>query len=150
MSGGSITHTEMKFEVIRHNIKATRDLISSTSSFSWSITNKYGGNLNTSYIVGVYGRVITPFTGIAGPVYLSIADESASYVILDKTNVMIARTDSVLFSHCPTIAMLHVECQQYPRYQYACSTPVVTIASDSGNLSSLTAGEVEIILVTLV
>lgn len=150
MSGKTIVSTSMKYEIIKHNIRATRDFGASSSTYTWTVTNKYGGNLTSDYLVTVYGRVVAPFTGIEGPVYVEIADSDKTYTMLSKVNLKEARADGILFTHCPVLDDLSRKCQQYPGHSFAYASPVVTFTSESGNLSDLTAGEIEIILVTLV
>jgi len=101
----------------------------------------WGGR--TGYMVGIYGRVVTAFTGITGPVTIEVGFEGSTDAIIGKNDLGIEReligrpVDAKWF--CATRDTV-----------YNLPSPIVTFTSASGNLASLTAGRVEIVVVHLV
>jgi len=151
MSTKTIQSTEMKWDLIKHNIRGTRDLDTAGTTFTWTITDLFGNNLSASYLVGIFGRVATTFAGVTGPLWMEIGSSDDSDSIMQRINLLGARNNQQLFCHMP-MGYPWLICEQNTpaKYQYMTSSPIVTITSDSGNLEDLTTGELEIVLVRLV
>ena len=52
------------------------DFTATGTSLTLGIPNATGGNSNLEYLVGLYGKVVTPFAGITGPLVMQIGDDT--------------------------------------------------------------------------
>lgn len=139
---------ELKLESVAYTLTSAADLNVAATSTTWTMTNLFGGNLTTGYIVGIYGRIVTPFAGIAGPLWMEIGDAVKTDSIMPRISLMVAKANQVLFSHFPMDFPV-VACEQFPLYRYSMTAPIVTFTSSSGNLEDLTGGIVELVLINL-
>jgi len=146
----------MELVATLHTINAVRDFSGSTSTFTWTVKTLTGGTLVVNYMIGIYGRIAQAFAGIAGPVWFEIGDADNSDCYMPRMNLLASRRDQELFSRGSLMALRTdaspkvYSCVNYPPYRYSPATPILTFTSDSGNLSSLTAGELEIVVPHLV
>jgi len=99
----------------------------------------------TDYVIGMYGRITTAFAG-ATTMTMKIGTTTSDDIIMKEQSLMVVGN---LFPHlitgrlnCPASYMFE------GKYDYA--APIITFTSTGVNLSSLTAGEVELVVMHLV
>jgi len=93
------------------------------------------------YIMDIQGRVVTAFTGITGPIRVKIGFAgSTEHIMADQT----IDTAGVLFPSDK--GMYHNFFCARRTMLYGMPQIIITFTSDSGNLSDMTAGEVEFLV----
>lgn len=147
----TVTQREMKWALTSYQIRATRDFGASTSEFTYTLAGPSGEPLVTGYVIGVYGKITQAFAGITGPVFLTIGNSDDSECNMASMNLLASYAGQELFSHRDTIVDYRVHiCHHFPTYRHNMKTPILTFTSVSGNLSDLTAGEIEIVIPHLI
>lgn len=125
------------------------DFTASGTSLTLGIPNESGGNSNLEYLVGLYGRVVTPFVGIAGPLILQIGDSTIADSIMFGVNLITAVQGQELPIHTKLSSPQIVSCENYPRAIHNPGIPWMTLTSSDGNLVDLTEGYFELAVVNL-
>lgn len=132
---------KMRWDLKRYTWVGGRDLdVASTTT-----TGLIGGG-TSGYVTGMYGKIVTAFTGILGPVYAEIGTS-------DDSNCMMLRADlaqtGYLFIHLlEDLWFCNKGTKRDSRNDL--ESPIITFTSLSGNLEDLTAGWIEIVKVILV
>jgi len=140
-------HINMQVKPTMHRLTYSDISIADTTN-TWTFTNLYGDNLSSDYLIGMYGRILVPFAGITGPLYMEIGEVEDTDSMMGKIELLTALAGQELFSNFPIETQSH-GCKYSQRSRHGRPAPIVTFTSDSGNLSSLTAGWLELILVSL-
>jgi len=137
---------ETKIESFMFNVSYS-DITDSGLTKTLNIPNYFGGNSNIEYLLGIYGRVVTPFAGINGSVVMEIGDSTNANYIMAGVNLVLAAIDQELPTHKGNSSL--VMCENYLKVLHHPNIPVMTFTSSKDALSGLTAGVVELVVVNL-
>jgi len=141
---------EMKWNIIRYAFNGGKDLQTADTSLTWSLPTTWGGD--AGYLIGIHGRVSVAFSGIAGPVYMEMGTSTSdTNNIMPRQNLNAAR-DLVIMPP-PYLDVADTQwafCNRTVNTRYNLTSPTIKFISDSGNLEDLTAGRVEIVIVSIV
>ena len=100
----------------------------------------------SNYVIGMYGRIVTAFAGTPTAVTMKMGLTADDDIVMKEQSLLVKAN---LFPHlitgrvnCPSSYMFE------GKFDY--SAPYITFTSTGGNLSTLTAGEVELVVMHLV
>lgn len=142
--------TRMKWDL--RNYEISYSAMSGTSD-SYDFVGSLDENMPSGFIVGIFGRIVTPFAGIKGPLNMEIGTSGDTDMIMPKFNLIGARANQRLFTRASqedgpweTAA----QCMNALNYAYNTSQLRITLTSESGSMSNLTAGRVDIVIASLI
>ena len=130
---------KMKWEIMRYSWEGGKDLLVASTTCTMGLP-LWGG---TGYLMRVFGRVVTAFSGITGPVTIEVGFDI-------KTDAIIAANDLSRVGELIGSGQVGSKgfCERREIF-YDPPSPIVTFTSSSGNLEDLTAGRVELIVLHL-
>jgi len=127
----------MKWSIKRINWVGGKDLDAEATSFTYTVPT-YAG-----YLTGITGRVIAAFSGITGPVTISVGYTGNTEALIMASDLSVVG-EFLGPGHLPEAGGKFFCTRR--EFIYEMEDILVTFTSSSGDLDGINAGEVEIVM----